>query len=339
MATFMIGKNTRVLFSNPTFTSATVNGTWATSSSTITIIEATNAPLYVGMTVAATAAGVPSSTITAVSNSLTSQTITISGTTTRTDISGTVPIAVTAPAGYGADLSQYFNDVSISRGIEATETTAFQTNGVKSFIQGLREGSLSMSGMFEQSLGGVENAFGAAFQGNNDDGFLIFPDGGTATATGGPDFRCHLAQVVETKYDIKSPVAGVVAIDMEATADGGVWNGVGQYLPATVLNGAGTFYTAASLTSSGTGSSNGGQLHLGVLTLNGTSPTISVQLQHSQTGSSWVPATGGPEGVALTSLGSSIQILTGTIYSYTRLAVTLGGTSPSAVVYYGFARY
>jgi hypothetical protein len=338
MPTFMIGKNTRVLFSNPTFTSATVNGIWATSSSTITINEVANVPLYVGMTVAATAAGLPSSTITAVSNSLTSQTITISGTTTS---AATVPttIAVTAPAGYGADFSQYFNDVSISRGIEATETTAFQTGGVKSFIQGLREGSISMSGMFEQSLGGVENAFGAAFQGNNDDGFLVFPDGGTATATGGPDFRCHLAQVVETKYDIKSPVAGVVAIDMEATADGGVWNGVGQYLPATVLTGAGTFYTAASLTSAGTGSSNGGQLHLGVLSLSGTSPTISVQLQHSQTGSSWVPATGGPEGVALTSLGSSIQILTGTIYSYTRLAVTLGGTSPSAVVYYGFARY
>ena len=333
MPTFLHGKNTRVLFSNPTFTSATVNGTWATSSSTITIIEATNVPLYVGMTVAATAAGLPSSTITAVSNSLTSQTITISGTTTSAATTPT-SIAVTTPAGYGVDLSQYFNDVSISRAIEATETTAFQTGGVKSFIQGLKEGSITLSGMFEQSLGGVENAFGAAFQGNADDGFLIFPDGGTATATGGADSRCHLAQVVETKYDIKSPVSGVVAIDAEATADGGVWNGVGQYLPATVLTGASTFYTAASQTCAGTSSPNGGQLHIGVLSLNGTSPTISVQLQQSQTGGSWTSI-----GSPVTTLGSSIQILTGTIYSYTRLAVTLGGTSPSAVVYYGFARY
>jgi hypothetical protein len=291
------------------------------------------------MTVAATAAGLPSSTITAVTNnSLTNLTITVSGTTTA---AATTPTQITLSAsnGFVGDLSQFFNDVSVSRSIDATETTTFQTNGVKSFIQGLREGSIDLSGMYEGSLAGTDAFFRGVLETekqNNlsyDNGVVVFPDGGTATATGGNDFRCHMAQGVDTKYDLKSPVAGVVTIDTSLTADGGVWNGVGQYIPSTVLTGASTFYTAASQFGASS-SANGGQLQMGVLALNGTSPTISVQLQHSLTGSSWVNV-----GTALTGTGANIQILSGTIYPYTRLAVTLGGTSPSATVYYGFARY
>lgn len=339
MPIFQHGKNSRVLFEVPSFTSSTdVFGTWGNSSSTITITS-WHRPLYVGMTVAATAAGLPASTITAVTtNSLTNLTITVSGTTTAAATTPT-QITLTATNGFVGDLSQYFNDISVSRAIAADETTTFQTGGVKSFIQGLREGTIDLSGYYEGSLQGTDVFFRGVLETekqNNlsyDNGVVIFPDGGTATATGGNDFRCHLAQGVDTKYDLKSPVAGVVAIDTSLTADGGVWNGVGQYIPSTVLSGAGTFYTAASQFGSSS-SNNGGQLHLGVISLNGTSPTITLQLQHSLTGSSWVNV-----GSTLTALGTSIQILSGTIYPYTRLAVTLGGTSPSATVYYGFARY
>ena len=169
-----------------------------------------------------------------------------------------------------------------------------------------------------------------------DKAIVVFPDGGTALTVNGTtnaDFRCHMAQGVQTKYDLKSPVTGVVAVDTEITADGGVWNGTGQYIPSSVLSGAGTIYTKSSQYSSSS-STNGGQLQIGVISLSGTSPTISVQLQHSLDNSTWVSL-----GSAFTSLGASIQVLSGIIYPYTRLAVTLGGTSPSATVYYGFARY
>ena len=330
MPTFLHGKNTRVLLSNPSFTNATISGTWATSSSTIYVAN-TPVPLYVGMTVSATT-GLPAGTITTVSANLANPTITVSSTTTGAQAT-LANVVVNSASGYVSDLSPYFNDVSVMTEVAAEETTTFQTGGVKSFITGLRTGTLTLSGFYEGTIQGVDTVFTQALYSPNDDGVVVFPDGGTATATGGKDFRCSVAQGIETKYELKSPVAGVVAVDGEIQSDGGVWRGVGQFIPSTVLTGSGTTYTAPSNTS-GASTTLGGQLQIGVISLNGTSPTISVQLQNSPDNSTWTNV-----GTALTSIGSSIQILSGSIYAYTRLAVTLGGTSPSATIYYGFARY
>ena len=58
------------------------------------------------------------------------------------------------------DLSSYFNDVSVSLDNDVAETTAFgDTN--KAFILGTRGGTLSMSGMWEGRLPGVERWFDA----------------------------------------------------------------------------------------------------------------------------------------------------------------------------------
>jgi hypothetical protein len=331
MPIFQHGKNSRVLISNPSYISSTIQAHWGNSSSTVTV-DSTGTPLYVGMSVAATSAGLPASTITAVSFSLTGATLTVSGTTTVAATSPT-PVTLSAPSGFTADMSQFFNDISVTRSAEASETTTFQNNGNKTFIQGLREGAISLTGLYEGTIQGTDPFFNSLIEKGGDDAVLIFPHGGTATVLGGSDHRCQMAQGIDTKYDLKSPVAGVITAGMDITADGGVWNGVGQYIPSTVLTGASTYYTSASQFGS-ISTTKGGQLQMGVISLNGTTPTISLQLQHSLTGGSWVNV-----GSALTSVGTSIQILSGSIYPYTRLAVTLGGTSPSATVYYGFARY
>jgi hypothetical protein len=334
MPIFQHGKNTRVLFANPSYTSGTFYATFANNSSTLTVVT-NGAPLTVGTAVSSTGYLSPTTITTVAGSPTTGYTVTVAGSTLQA--SGTSPVALTAsyPNGVVFDASQYLNDVSVSKSVEATETTVFQTGGVKSFIVGLKEGMISLSGFYEGSLAGTEAFFKEAFSGSylGDKAILVMPDGGTALATGGNDFRISLAQGVQTKYELKSPVASVVGIDIEVTANGGVWNGVGQYFSPSVLTGTGTLYTAPTVQGAGS-SSNGGQLQMGVISLSGTSPTISVQLQHSADNSTWVNVSS-----ALTGLGSSVQVLSGIIYKYTRLAVTLGGTSPSATVYYGFARY
>jgi hypothetical protein len=336
MPIFQHGKNTRVLYANPIYTSGTFYATFSNGSSTLTVVDA-RAPLTVGTTVSA-AGYLTSTTITSVSGSPTQgYTVTVAGTTSAQALTP-VAISTSTPNGVVFDLSQFINDVGVSKAIEATETTAFQTGGTKSYIVGLKEGSITMSGFYEGTPAGTDvflrEALSDRFIG--DKAVVVFPDGGTATSVNGTtnaDFRCSLAQGVQTKYDVKSPVAGVVSVDAEITSDGGVWNGIGQFIPSSVLTGASTYYTKSSLQGANS-SNNGGQLQIGIISLSGTTPTISVQLQHSQDNSTWVSV-----GTPLTALGVSVQVLSGTIYKYTRLAITLGGTSPSAQIYYGFARY
>jgi hypothetical protein len=227
------------------------------------------------------------------------------------------------------DLSPFFNDLGISRATEATETTAFQNGGVKTYIVGLSEGTLSMSGMYEGSATGIDAIMNEAFASDKDDAVVAFPDGGTATSTTYPDARCYMARGLETKYDLKSPVSGVVAIDAEIQADGGVWHGKGQYIPSSIATGSTTLATPARAHTSST--NNGGLVVIGLLTLSGT---ISARLQHSDDGVSWVDL-----GTPVTSVGTSVLVLTGTIKQYTRLYYPLGSTSNSATIYFGFARY
>ena len=227
------------------------------------------------------------------------------------------------------DLSPYFNDLGISRATEASETTAFQNGGVKTYIVGLSEGTLSLSGMFEGSTNGIDAIMNEAINNDADDAVVAFPDGGTATSTTYQDARCYMARGIETKYDIKSPVSGVVAIDAEIQADGGMWHGKGQYIPSSVATGSTTLATPARQHTSAT--TNGGLVVIGLLSLTGT---ISARLQHSTDGNTWVDL-----GTPVTAVGTSVLVLTGTIYQYTRLYYPLGATGNSATIYFGFARY
>ena len=134
MPIFNHGKNTRVLYSNPSWQGTNILATWNSTSQTITIVSA-NAPIYEGMIIVSEAF---ESYITSVSYSLAGATVTIADNISNTV---TTPQSVFI-AGYGyssyymsnyngytADLSKYFNNVDVSRAVEATETTTFRTGG------------------------------------------------------------------------------------------------------------------------------------------------------------------------------------------------------------------
>jgi hypothetical protein len=327
------------MFVNPGFVSQTFTASATNGSAIITIANA-NFSLMPGMGVTA-ASGLVAGTVIL---SAAGRTLTLSNNFTGT--TGTVTFTA-ASTGISYDISQFFNDVSVSFSSETAETTTFQTSGVKSYIAGLREGSISLSGFYDGTVTGVDAILTTAITSTGDEGCIVYPDGNSSATS---ISRCYITRGIETKYDLKSPVSGVVAVDTEIQADGGVWRGIGQtftqsgaattYAPSTsgwsraVANSSST-----GLQTSGT-TTNGGLLLLGVTALTGTSPTAVLTFQHSQDGSTWVAGT--PDGGDLgteSGVGGVVTILAGSIYNYTRLKVVLGGTSPSANIYYGLARF
>ena len=225
-------------------------------------------------------------------------------------------------AGAAYDISQFFNSADVTIGIDTPETTSFQNGGVKTYIVGLRDGSINLSGMFDGSTGAVDEILNTAIANDGDDSVVVMPDGGTSANS-----IAYMARGIEAKYDLKSPVNGVVAIDTAFAADGGVWRGYGQSMTVT-----GNGNTTPLSNPLGT-TTKGGLLVIGVTALTGT---LSVNFQHSS-GSSYSSISGSnitsTGCVVLTSWPSS------GILANTRLQWTLSGAGASATLWYGFARY
>lgn len=316
--TFLHGKNTRVVFVNPSFTSATLLVNTTNLSTQIVALSST-ASVAIGQAI--TGSGIPSSTTIV---GISGQTITLSAAATAT-ASG-VSLTVSS-AGIGYDFSPFFNDVSTNMAIEASETTTFLQNGTKTYIPGIKEGAMTLAGFYDGTVSGVDAIFQTALTNSGDEGVAVWPGGGLTE-----NERCFMAQVIETKYDLKSPVNGVVAADMDLQADGGVWRGHGSYYPSASASGSSTPYTGKPASASGTAStSRGGLLLLGFMPTSG-SGTWSLTFQHSQDNSAWTTL------ATVSSPGAQIVVIPGTIYQYTQLAWTLTGTG-TASIFYGFARY
>jgi hypothetical protein len=325
--TFLHGKNTRVVFVNPSFTSATLLANTTNLSTQITAVSS-SASIVIGQPI--TGSGIPAATTIV---GISGQTITLSAAATATASGASLTVSST---GIGYDFSPFFNDVSTNASIEASETTTFLRNGTKTYIPGIKDGAISLNGFYDGTVSGVDAIFQTAITNSGDDGAIIWPGGGLTE-----NERCYMAQVIETKYDLKSPVAGVVAADMDLQADGGVWRGHGSYYPSLSASGSSTAYARPGGHSAGTASTaKGGLLILGFMPTSGTG-TWSLTFQHSQDGSTWVSGTPPNTGGVLAtdaSAGAQIVVLSGTIYQYTQLVWTLTGTG-TANIFYGFARY
>ena len=214
--TFVHGKNARCVFVNPNFTSGTFLANTTLNSAQVTALSSTDA-LTIGQAV--TGSGIPSSTVV---TAIYGQNITLSNAATATATNVTVTFSST---GVGYDFSPFFNDISTTMAIEPQETTTFLQNGAKTYIPGLKEGTMTLSGFYDGTVGGVDAILNASISSNNDEVAIFWPAGGTTD-----NERCFMAQVIESKYDLKSPVNGVVATSVDFQADGGVRRGRGQYL-------------------------------------------------------------------------------------------------------------
>lgn len=234
------------------------------------------------------------------------------------------------------------NDASVSGDIRQwsvahkrgyADTTALQDSGVKS-ICGLFEGSMSLQGHFDSTLGRlVDTLTDAANAGadkvdgvDNDLLITVLPEGDTI---GLPALfaACDLEEL-----EVESEVDDSVKVSVEGVADNMVDIGVSQKALA-----AETASTNSSSVDNLAATTNGGAAILHVTTVSGTTPTMTVDLQHSSDNSTFVDLITFTQATAKTYERKELAAGT-TVNRYTRCQSTIAGTSPSFTYQMSFAR-
>ena len=223
------------------------------------------------------------------------------------------------------NLSSYFNDASASHSVETAETTAFGDDD-KTYITGLRDGTISMSGMFDGSANAVDDVLRSSL-GTNDAGVVsVVYDGATAGN------RASLAKAETTSYDISMPVGDVVAASADFQVDAGLRQGVALVnLAAVSATGQ-----ATGVDTGASGTSLVAHLHV---TANDHDGTLDVKLQSSTTlGGVYADITGAAFTQIASSTTSSERITVANSYNqFVRVSYTLAGSSGSATIFVAFA--
>lgn len=230
---------------------------------------------------------------------------------------------------HGKDTRVLVNEVSASsklRSYSASNTRALGDvtaygDGGERFTPGLRSGTLSVEGHFEDNTlyaelrnDGVDNSLlvSAAFN-----GFAV----GNVVATAIGD---------QSSHQITSSVSDVVGFSVETQADEMVDLGFSLHdLTAVTATANGTAVDNAA------SSANGGVGALHITAVSGTSPTATVKVQHSVDNSVWVDLV---TFTAATAVTSERKTVSGTVNRYVRAQWTIGGTTPSFTFVAAFAR-
>lgn len=210
------------------------------------------------------------------------------------------------------DLSSYFNEASASQMVETGETTTYGANA-KTYVVGLADGTISMSGMFDGEANAVDQVL-STYLGDASGAVITIAPEGLAHSR-----RVKSASTHSTSYEISSPVADVVSVSAEAQVTGGISNGISlRDLTSATATGTGT---ALDNTAS---SANGG---VGVLhvTTNSHNANATFKVQHSADNSTWADLVTFTV-VSTTALANERIAVTGTVNRYLRASHTLAGT-------------
>lgn len=114
-------------------------------------------------------------------------------------------------------LSDTLNEITMPQPIETAETTAFGDDD-KTYITGLGDATISLSGMFDATVdtminGNISNLKSGSVA------TLSFEYGPSGSASSSPKFT---GEALITSYEIGSPVGDVVTYSLELQVTGGV---------------------------------------------------------------------------------------------------------------------
>lgn len=226
------------------------------------------------------------------------------------------------------NLTPYFNNASTTREAETAETTAFGADD-RSYVIGMKTGTVSLEGMFDGTTDAVDEVMTTAIMGSDNSATpLTVMTGGTTVGRG-----CVLSLPNETSYEVSSPVSEIVAVSAEFQSNNQIENGVvlaGNLAVSTTSTGSSVDNAASS--------TNGGVAHLHV-TANTRNGTAVAKVQHSADNSTWadlVTFTTISTGTA-TSQRSTVASGT-TVNRYLRALITPAGSTGSLTVTVAFAR-
>jgi hypothetical protein len=224
------------------------------------------------------------------------------------------------------DLTSFLNEATASQEVETAETTVFG-NSAKTYIVGLKDGTISASGMFDGSALGVDEVLAASI---GSDTLAPVTVGYEGTTLGN---RVSLLLGKTTSYEVSSPVGDVVSVSYDAQSDGGIDQGVSLAALASVgatTNGTGHDNSASS--------ANGGvaQLHV---TVNSWDASTTFKVQHSADNSTWADLA--TFTVVTTTVTTSERVIVAsgtTVNRYLRAQATLAAGTGAITYQISFAR-
>ena len=226
--------------------------------------------------------------------------------------------------------SPFLNEASMSRSIETGETTAFGDSN-KTYIVGLADGTVSLSGMFDNSADGLDAQVDAnTAQANRI--FTIMPAG---SLSGSP---AQLIQGQLTSYEVTPAVGDVVTVSAEIQASGslGSING-GKVISSSTVNLTAS-NSIASLTAIdfSAAATNGAIGHLHVTSNTGNN-TLTIKLQDSSDNVSFADLISFSAVSASGTTAERVEV-DGSVDRYVRAVVTSSITSGSATYTTALAR-
>ena len=129
--------------------------------------------------------------------------------------------SIDGSAGSLVDISDTLNTISMPRAIETAETTAFGTQD-KTYIVGLSDATISLSGMLDQATDVHIKTMSANLKAGTlaSASFQYGPMGSTST------FPKFTGEAIVTAYDITSPVGDVLTYSLELQVTGAITQGV-----------------------------------------------------------------------------------------------------------------
>ena len=114
-------------------------------------------------------------------------------------------------------ISDTLNEITMPREIETAETTAFG-QGDKTYITGLADATVSLSGMFDATVDTQINGDIANLK-SGSVATVSFEYGPAGSGSGNPKFT---GEALITSYEIGSPVGDVITYSLELQVTGGV---------------------------------------------------------------------------------------------------------------------
>lgn len=214
-----------------------------------------------------------------------------------------------------ADLSCYFNEATTSRAVETAETTTF-CKSAKTYITGLQDGTMSLSGMFDGALDAEDDKLTALIGANAGAPLSVALSG---VSTVGTPILSMLGKL--TSYEISAPVGDVVSVSAEFQADGGV--GGAKSLHALAAE---TATGNATSVDNGASTTNGGQAVLHV-TANTMNNNTVFKVQHSADNSTWADLATFSTVATTVTTSERVEVASATtVNRYIRASWTASGT-------------
>lgn len=223
----------------------------------------------------------------------------------------------------GINASPFLNEFEFESERDDLEFTPFEADD-KEFVEGSAENTCTLTGAWNGDVGSLDEQLDENF-GQNLDSIITICPGGVASGK-----AAYLAPGRNLNLNISAPSDDIVELEAEFRT---------RRHRAKVLQGptvltattTGTEQTAAALTT------KGAVAHLHVLTVDGTTPSVTVEVEHSVDGTTWATlmtfdAATAPEAQRVETLP------TATVNVKVRAKVTISGTTPVVSLVLVFAR-